>query len=293
MDVCDSPHNRQRKIALVNDLTGFGRCSVAVQLPIVSYLGVQCCVLPTSILSNHTGFPSYDLVDYTDHMRAYAREWGKLGLSFEGICTGFLGSLEQIAIVTEFIDTFKRPGTCVVVDPVMGDYGRPYATYTPQMCAGMRELAVRADVLTPNLTEACILAGEPYDRAMGVERVREVARELSELGPGRVVVTGIAAGDMLVNVCYERGRGAFEVETRRCGEDRSGTGDVFSAVVAADAVWGVGFEESVRRASGFVGRCVARSGELGLPLTDGVCFEEVLPELERTMGPGARAGSGK
>jgi pyridoxine kinase len=190
--------------------------------------------------------------------------------------------MEQIGIVTRFIDDFDSPATQVVVDPVMGDYGRPYATYTSAMCEGMKALAVRADVLTPNLTEACILAEKPYDPHMGVDGALALARDLADLGPSRVAVTGIAEGDRLVNACFERGRGSFVVRNRRLGEDRSGTGDVFSAVIAADAVNGVDFEESVCRASCFVGRCIERSIELDLPLTDGVCFEEVLPALERT-----------
>lgn len=129
------PHNRQKKIALVNDYTGFGRCSVAVQLPIISHLGVQCCPLPTAVLSNHTMFDSFSIQDFTAHMDEHIAEWRKLGLRFAGICTGFLGSADQIAIVDGFIREFAGADTAVVVDPVMGDYGRPYATYTPDMCA--------------------------------------------------------------------------------------------------------------------------------------------------------------
>ncbi len=277
-------HNNQKKIALVNDLTGFGRCSVAVQLPIISALGVQCCVLPTSVLSNHTGFASYSFQDFTPHMRDHVAEWRKLGLAFKGICTGFLGSEEQIAIVRDFIDEFGGPETAVVVDPVMGDYGRPYATYTPAMCAGMGELAARADILTPNLTEACILAGVPYDPGMGVEQVGELARELGSMGPRRVVVTGIGEGRELANVCWERGGEPYVVWGERLGGERSGTGDVFSAVIAADAVNGVAFGDSVRRASDFVRVCVERSIALDLPTTDGVAFEEVLYQLVGVPG---------
>ena len=141
-------HNNQKKIALINDFTGFGRCSVAVQLPVISQLGVQCCVLPTSVLSNHTGFPSYSFQDFTPYMREHIREWRKLGLKFRGICTGFLGSAEQIAVVSEFIDEFGGPDCIVMVDPVMGDEGHPYGTYTPEMCERMAELTAKADIIT-------------------------------------------------------------------------------------------------------------------------------------------------
>lgn len=278
MAAAGEDHNNQRKIALVNDLTGFGRCSVAVQLPIISQMGVQCCVLPTSVLSNHTGFESYSFQDLTPFMEEHIREWRKLGLRFQGICTGFLGSERQIDIVRDFIEEFGGPDTCVVVDPVIGDDGRPYETYTPQMCERMRELAMLADVVTPNLTEACLVAGEPY-REMDASEAAALAERLADMGPSRVVITGVEAGDRLLNVCYERLRGGFVVESARLGEQRSGTGDVFSAIIVADAVNGVSFEGSVRKASGFVGDCVACSIDMGLPLTDGVCFEEVLHEL--------------
>mgnify|MGYP002519842769 CR=1 FL=1 len=208
-------HNHQKKIALINDVTGFGRCSAAVQLPIISQLGVQCCVLPTSILSNHTGFPSYSFQDFTPHMREHIAEWRKLGLQFRGICTGFLGSAEQIAIVSEFIEEFGGPRCTVLVDPVMGDEGKPYGTYTPEMCARMAELAAHADIITPNLTEACILAGRDYDASIGTPEALQLARELSEMGPSRVVVTGVEAANTVANVCFERGAEPFTVATER------------------------------------------------------------------------------
>ena len=141
-------HNNQKKIALINDFTGFGRCSIAVELPIISTLKVQCCPLPTSIFSNHTGFDSYFFDDYTDRMERYVEEWKKLDLSFNGICSGFLGSARQISIVKDFIKEFKTDDTIVVVDPVMGDYGKIYSTYTDEMCGLMKELVAGADIIT-------------------------------------------------------------------------------------------------------------------------------------------------
>ncbi len=123
---------RQKRVALINDITGFGRCSVAVELPLISALKVQACPLPTAILSCHTGFPTHYLDDYTGRMRPYMEDWQKNGVQFDGIATGFLGSAEQIAIVQDFIRAFKQPGTRVMVDPVMGDYGKLYASYTDE-----------------------------------------------------------------------------------------------------------------------------------------------------------------
>ena len=272
-------HNNQKKIALINDFTGFGRCSVAVQLPVISQLGVQCCVLPTSVLSNHTGFPSYSFQDFTPYMREHIREWRKLGLEFRGICTGFLGSAEQIAVVSEFIDEFGSPDCIVMVDPVMGDEGHPYGTYTPVMCERMAELTAKADIITPNLTEACILAGVPFSKDMTCEDAAEIAQQLSQTGPARVVVTGVEFQDRVANVCYERGRTPFTIQTARLGGQRSGTGDVFSAILIADAVNGVPLDQSVEKASHFVCTCVERAIEMDLPRTDGLPIEEELRNL--------------
>ena len=236
-------HNNQKKIALINDITGFGRCSVAVQLPIISQLGVQCCVLPTSILSNHTGFPSYSFQDFTPYMHEHINEWRKLNLQFRGICTGFLGSAEQISIVRNFIDEFGGDDCVTLVDPVMGDEGKAYGTYTPEMCERMAELVAHkveqaeamtrlirhADIITPNITEACILANVDYDPHMSFDDAFSLAQKLCDMGPSKVVVTGVEHGSSMSNVCFERGREPFTVTDEKLGEQRSGTGDVFSA----------------------------------------------------------------
>ena len=170
-------HNHQKKIALINDMTGFGRCSIAVALPVISMLRVQCCALPTAIFSNHTGFESFYYQDYTDHMQPSINEWKKLGLEFSGICTGFLGSARQIAIVSDFIRDFKRPDNLVIIDPVMGDYGKPYPTYTEEMCGEMKKLVEFADILTPNVTEACVLTDTPYKEKWKIEEIQEMLDE--------------------------------------------------------------------------------------------------------------------
>lgn len=274
-----SSHNHQKKIAVINDMSGFGRCSIAVALPIISQLKIQCCPLPTSIFSNHTGFPSFFFEDFTTHMEAYIDEWKKLDLSFAGITTGFLGSADQIRIVSDFILHFKSEETIVIIDPVMGDYGKPYPTYTQDMCARMKELIHHADILTPNLTESCILTDTPYKNHWKVAEVIELAKELSKQGPQKVVITGIPQKSYVCNLCYEKGGEPTMIKTQKIGTERSGTGDIFSSIISADAVNGVPFQASVKKASHFIKRCILKSIELDIPLTDGVCFEEVLHTL--------------
>lgn len=273
-------HNRQKKIAVINDISGFGRCSIAVSMPIISAMKVQCCPVPTSIFSNHTGFSEFFFDDYTAKMQPYIDNWKKLHLEFDGIQTGFLGSEQQIAIVERFISEFRTTRTTVVVDPVMGDHGKPYPTYTPEMCQAMKQLVQYADILTPNLTEACILTDTPYHE--GHWKIRELvalAQQLTRQGPAKVVITGVPQKAYVSNLVYEREKPARLLRTLRIGNERSGTGDVFSSIVAADAVNGVPFEKSVRKASRFVKKCIARSIEMEIPKTDGVCFEEFLTTL--------------
>lgn len=273
-------HNNQKKIAAINDFSGFGRCSIAVELPIISAMKVQCCPLPTSIFSNHTGFPSFFFDDYTDKMESYIHEWEKLDLQFNGICTGFLGSARQIQIVEDFLSTFKKSHTVVIVDPVMGDYGKLYSTYTEETCMEMRRLLKYADILTPNLTEACILADVEYHDNWSKKDLTELATRISKMGPDKVVITGIAQGQFIANFCFEKGREGYLIRTMKVGTQRSGTGDIFAAIIAADAVNGVNFHESVRKASSFIKKCILKSIELDIPLTDGVCFEELLTSLK-------------
>lgn len=272
-------HNHQKKIAVINDMSGFGRCSIAVALPVISMLKVQCCPLPTSIFSNHTGYDSFFYRDFTENMEPYMQEWKKLDLRFHGICTGFLGSADQIRIVGRFMELFKTQETLVIIDPVIGDYGEPYPTYTQEMCQRMKELIGYADILTPNLTEACILTETPYKEDWKVAELVELAEKLSEKGPEKVVITGFSQKSYICNLCYERGKEPSIVKTHKVGTERSGTGDIFTAIIAADAVNGVDFYTSVKKASAFIKKCILRSIELDIPTTDGVCFEEVLHTL--------------
>ncbi|MCD7745292.1 MAG: pyridoxamine kinase [Lachnospiraceae bacterium] len=268
---------RQKKIAVINDFTGFGRCSLTVSIPIISAMKVQCCPVPTSIFSNHTAYESWFFEDFTNQMQPYVDEWKKLGLEFDGISTGFLGSEEQIQIVLRFLEDFCQENTVVLVDPVMGDDGSMYSTYTPEMCAGMKKLAARADILTPNLTEACILTGQEYHEGRWkTSQIISLAETLAAMGPDKVVITGILQGEFIANLCYEKGKEPKFVRTHSAGMQRCGTGDVFSSIIAADAVNGVDFQESVRKASHFIKLCIQKSVEMDLPLTDGVCFEELL-----------------
>lgn len=269
-------HNKQKKIACINDFTGFGRCSLAVQLPIISKCKIQCCPLPTSIFSNHTGFDSFYFYDFTNKMENYMNEWKKLNLEFEGICTGFLGSLEQIEMVSKFIDQNKNEKTIVIIDPVMGDYGKMYSTYTKQMCQNMFRLVQKADIVTPNITEACILTNTSYKEKWTQKELLNISKKICDLGPSKVVITGIHQKTFVCNFCFQKDGSTKLIKTHKVGSSRSGTGDIFASIIACDAVNGIDFEDSVKKASRFIKKCIEKAIEMEIPLTDGVPFEELL-----------------
>ena len=273
-------HNVYPKIAVINDFTGFGRCALSVEIPIISQMGIQCCGVPTSILSNHSAFPSFFFRDCTEDLKPYTEEWKNIKLRFNGILTGFYGSVEQIDFVKEFIKEFSQKDTLVVVDPIMGDNGKTYATYTKFMCDKMKELAACAHVMTPNLTELCILADAPYRLNYSYEEIAGMCRKVvSGRKDCSVVVTGIIRGNSIVNFVWEHDRYCL-IRKKKAGENRCGTGDVFASVVAGKILTGASLPLAVKTAAEFVCDCILESDRIGIPKTDGVCFEKVLYRLK-------------
>ena len=255
--------NRQKRIALINDITGFGRCSVTVQLPLISALKVQACPLPTAILSAHTGFPVYYMDDYTRHMQEYMDNWQQLKLEFDGIVSGFLGSKEQIGLVLEFAQRFKREDTLFVVDPVMGDGGRLYSSYDDALCREMRRLIPAADVITPNLTEVCRLLDLTYPEKMPSHtELDKMAGALNAQGPKQIVITGLVDGDTVYNYIYQQGKTSYLQVNERVPEEHSGTGDAFVAIVAACLVKGEELTTAVHKAADFVGKAMRYTNSL-------------------------------
>ena len=271
----------QKKIALINDVTGFGRCSIAVMAPIVSAMKIQAVTIPTAVLSAHTQFPEYYFDDYTSKMRDYIQTYKDLNLSFDAIASGFLGSEEQVDIVIDFFKTFKKNGSFTLVDPVMGDYGKLYETYTPTLCEKMKALVHYADILTPNLTELCTLTDVEY-RTEGFTdaELGEMCRKLTEQGPEHIVVTGIPYNSkQIMNYVYSKGEEPRIVMVDRIGGDRSGPGDVISSIIAGMYMNGHDFYESVKKAAEFVTKCIRYCEDNNVPTHWGLCFEMYLRDL--------------
>ena len=241
----------QKKIAVLNDLSGYGRCSLTAAMPVISALKVQCCPVVTAVLSNHAGYPECYMDDYTDRMEAYLEPWRKMGFEMDGIMTGFL-ELPDRRDRGRFIRDFKRENTQVLVDPTMGDHGHLYSVCDEDLIEAMRELMQYADVVTPNLTEACALTDTLYqENGWSKRKLSDLTWKLHLLGARSVILTGVVKGKQILNVIHERGKEPVFHATKFVAGNYHGTGDVFAAVIAASMVRGVPMEEAVRRAAAF------------------------------------------
>lgn len=276
------------RVAAVQDLSGFGRCSLTIAMPVLSAMGVQCCPVLTAYLSTHTGgFTGNTFLDLTDQMAPVTAHWVREGVTFDGIYTGFMGSREQISLTAELIRAFRRESGLVVVDPVMGDHGRPYRTYTPEMCQAMAELTALADVITPNRTEAAILLGADYGalRLDSEADCRRWAERLSRDGRCSVALTGVAQGDRLGAVCFDRGTGeTFFALADRVDAQFHGTGDLYASVLTGALVRGRELKEAALLAAEFTSLCAARTAaQPQLPEREGVDLEPLLWRLGQRL----------
>lgn len=276
------------RVAAVHDLSGFGRCSLTIAMPVLSAMGVQCCPVLTAYLSTHTGgFAGNTFLDLTDQLGPVTDHWQALGLTFDAVYTGFMSSREQMERTAELIRAFRRPECPAVVDPVMGDHGRLYRTYTPEMCRGMADLAALADVITPNRTEAALLLGEDCEnvRVDNAADCRRWCEALSLDGRRSVVLTGVSLSpDTAGAACFDRetGRTDFASAPKIHGEFH-GTGDLFTGVLTGALVRGRTLIEAARLAAEFTSQCARRTWEAGTPRREGVDFEPLLWRLGQRM----------
>ena len=276
------------RVAAVHDLSAFGRCSLTIVIPTLSAMGVQCCPLLTAYLSTHTGgFMGNTFLDLTDQIRPVARHWRSEGITFDAVYTGFMGSEEQIGLTASFIRDFRRPGCRVVIDPVMGDNGKPYRTYTPRMCRAMADLAALADVITPNPTEAALLLGERCDDLdlTGEQACRRICGELSRNGSRSVVLTGVSLAENTIGaVCFDRETGQVEFAAAGLVPGAfHGTGDLFASVLTGALVRGWPLVKAAQLASEFTSQCAQRTLAEAAPRREGVSFEPLLWRLGQQM----------
>ncbi len=271
-----------KNCAVVNDLSGFGRCALNVTIPVMSAIGVRVLPVPTAILSNHTGFSDYYFSDLTGGMESYFSVWEKLDLLFDGIYTGFIGSEEQVDIISEFIKKNRRENTMLFVDPVMGDDGALYPTYTDGLVRKMRELVREADIITPNLTEACFLADCDYAEMEKADddKLFDLALHLTQLGAGCAVITGIYRERRVSNIICDAVAGKlFSLSSKCVAGQFCGTGDLFASIVFGNVLKGMPIQKAVKSSSDFICRAAKLSEKLGVSKTDGIAFEPILKKI--------------
>jgi len=263
-----------KNVLAVHDISCIGRCSLTVALPIISSYGVECRVLPTALLSTHTGFEEFTCLDLTDEMTKIIDSWQRKDMKFDSIYSGFLASEKQIDILKNLINESK---TLTVIDPVMADNGKLYKTFDDNFVEKMRELVPLAHVLTPNLTEACLLTGTLYQENYDKKYVEDLITKLTEQGAKNIVLTGISLKENQIGVAVHS-QGKIEyIMTEKIAGHYHGTGDIFGSVLTAHLVKGISMQESAQEAVDFVVKAIKEPPKSS-DSSYGLHFEEVLNE---------------
>jgi pyridoxine kinase len=277
----------QKRVAAIHDISCFGKCSLTVALPIISTAGIEVDIIPTAILSTHTGgFTDYTFRSLTTDILPIARHWKSLGLRFDAIYTGYLGSIEQLDIVSEVIAILRTPETIIIVDPVMADHGKLYTSFPDIFPEGMKKLCAEADVIVPNMTEAALLLGVPYvEGPYTKEYIEGLLRGLSKLGPKQAVITGVYFDDLTLGAAsYDRL--TDEVNFSFSGHVEGlyhGTGDIFASVMTASLLSGLKLDKAIQTAVAFTAECIKRTHDAGTDVRFGVNFEAGLKELAEKL----------
>ncbi len=279
--------NKQKRVAAIHDISGLGKCSLTVALPIISSAGVETAVIPTAVLSTHTGgIDGYTYKDLTGEILPIAKHWKSLNLKFDAIYTGFLGSFEQIDLVSKIIDTLSDKNTKVIVDPCMADNGNLYKTYTVKMAKGVKDLCKKADIIVPNITEACLLLGIDYKEKFEKEELIKIVKTLCNLGCKQVVLTGVSFKEgELGALCFDKQKNKLDYKfANEVPASYHGTGDVFASFMVGALLNNINLTSSVQIAADFTSRSINNTFIAGTDKRFGVNFEkELLPYAQRVM----------
>lgn len=272
------------RVAAVHDLSGYGRSSLTVVLPVLSAMGINVCPLPTAVLSTQTsGFDNYVFLDLTETMKDIIKHWKTLPLRFDSIYSGFLGSVAQIKLVEDLIDNFQAEDCLISVDPVMGDNGKFYGPLDSEMILGMKSLVQKADLITPNYTEATFLLDREYKKSVPLKEIVEILKELALMGPEKVVVTSVSLEGkegITAVLAYEKKNNRFwKVETAHIPVSYPGTGDMFASVITGRLLLGDSLPAALDRAVHFVTHAIRNTFGHNTPQREGVLLEKSLYQL--------------
>ena len=275
------------EIAAVHDLSGYGKCSLTVVIPILAAMGMQACPLTTSILSTQTsGFKDYTFFDFTDQMEGIINHWKTLDIKFDAIYTGFLGSSRQIDIIINFIDSFKHDGMLIVIDPVLGDDGELYDTISKTIVDGMKKLVAKATLITPNITEAAILLGENYYGKLSEKKIKSILGTLSEMGPDMVVITSVSMEneEYPVVAAYDKKLNKYwKIKNEYIPVSYPGTGDIFASIMTGCILRGDNVPMAAASAVDFITAAIKETYAHNVPPRNGLLFEKFLGKLSAAL----------
>ncbi len=277
---------KQRRVAAIHDISGIGKCSLTAALPVISAAGIEAAALPTAVLSTHTGdIEGYTYRDLTSDLPAVTAHWQKLGIEFDGIYSGFLGSTEQVEMVCNFIDTFGGKNCVVLVDPAMADSGRMYTTFDGAFAKEMAKLCGKADIIVPNLTEAAFLLGEEYfEPPYTKEYIEGLLVRLSKLGPQKIVLTGVSFCENEIGCAvFDRGEVHYGFSEKYDGI-YYGTGDLFASALIGAYMRGKNIFESADIALDFTCGAIRRTYNAKTDTRFGVNFEQGIGDYIKKLG---------
>lgn len=271
-----------KRIVTIQDISCVGKCSLTVALPVISACGVEASVIPTAVLSAHTAFKDFTFCDLTDEIEPVAAHWKKEGITFDAIYTGYLGSFRQLEIMNKFFDDFRTEDNLIFIDPVMGDRGRLYPGFTQEFADSMAKLCSKADVIVPNLTEACFMLHEEYiESGYSEEYIKNILKKLGELGCKNAVLTGVSFEDGKLGVMsYCKEKDEFtSYYTQKVNQSFHGTGDVFSSACVGALMKGLSLEGAIRTAVNYTVESIRATLKDDKHNWYGVNFEEAIPTL--------------
>lgn len=270
-----------KRIVTLQDISCVGKCALTVALPVISAMGVETAVIPTALLSAHSVFPNFTFKDLTNEIEPISAHWKTQGLKFDAIYTGYLGSKHQIEVVSRFFDDFKTEDNFIFVDPAMADQGRLYTGFDMEFARSMTKLCEKADIIDPNITEACFMTGMEYRESYDERYVRKLMYRLSDLGAKTVVITGVTlepGKTGVVGMDTKTGKTYHYFHPYFKGQFH-GTGDIFSSSVIGALMNGKSLDESLRIAANFTYECIRQTAMDDTSSWYGVSFERALPYL--------------
>ena len=274
-----------KRLLTIQDISCLGKCSITIALPLISAMGVETVILPTALLSTHTMFSGFTVKDLSDQLRPITAHWKKEGVTFDAIYTGYLGTEEETDTVKEIIDEFRGPETLVFVDPAMGDNGKLYPAFDISYAKKNASLCAVADVIVPNITEACFMTDTPYKSDLSENEVRALLEKLARLGAKVPVLTGVSLSEGktgAMGYLPEEDR-FFSYQHDRVPVSYHGTGDIFSSVCVGGLMNGLSFADALKLAGDYT------EDTISVTLADprepwyGVNFEETIPDLVRKL----------